>query len=245
MRFLLCILLLLFAGSAQAQTRELVVDLAEDHVDITTGFNGARLVIFGVREQDGEIAVVIRGPERDMVVRRKDNVMGAWLNSRSMRFRRVPLYYDYAGSRPEGQLAAADVLKRNGIGLDALRFDPDTEREKPEYIQNFQEALVRDKQAHGLYPLKEKEVHFLSNKLFRATFYLPPNVPTGEYQVQSFLIKDGEIKEKRTTKLRVAQVGFGARVFKFAHTRSLSYGILCVLIAAMAGWAVNWFRPAN
>jgi uncharacterized protein (TIGR02186 family) len=178
-----------------------------------------------------------------MVVRRKENVMGTWINRRSMKFRDVPLYYDFAVNRPEAALASADLLRANGIGLNALYFDPDTEREDAEFIQNFREALVRNKQARGLFPLKPEEVTFLSSNLFRTSFYLPSNVPTGKYQVLTFLIKDGEIIEKRTTELRVAQVGFGARVFEFAHTRSLSYGLLCVFIAVSAGWMVNWLRP--
>lgn len=244
MRTVLVFAALLFISfPALAQVKNLTVDLAENHVDITTGFTGARLVLFGERKEDGDIAVVIRGPERTMVVRRKENVIGTWINRRSMKFRNVPLYYDFAVSRPEAALAKPEELKEHGIGLNALYFDPDTEREDPEFLQNFREALVRNKQARGLFPLKGKEVTFLSSDLFRASFYLPSNVPTGNYQVYTFLIKDGQIMERRATELRVAQVGFGARVFEFAQTRSLSYGLLCVFIAVAAGWMVNWLRP--
>lgn len=237
-------LLFIFAIPAAAQ-QSLVVDLAEDHVDISTGFNGANLTLFGVREQGGEVAVVIRGPARRMVVRRKESIGGAWINRRSMSFRQVPSYYDYALSAPESELAAPDILMENGIGINALYLDPDIERESPEYVRNFQEALIRNKQAQGLFPLRPKEIKFISDNFFRASFYMPANVPVGDYKIETFLLKNGKIIEKRATDLRVAQVGFGARVYAFAHGRSLSYGLVCVFIAVLAGWMANAMYRKN
>lgn len=242
MRILLCAILLLFPVAALAQGNVLTVDLAEDHVDITTGFNGAHLVLHGVKKQDGDVAVVIRGPERTMVVRRKEKVGGTWMNGKGMKFRSVPTYYDYALSRDEKLFARHGHLKEHGIGLDALYFNPDVSREKAENIQNFQEALIRNKQAQGLYPLKPRPIKFLGNDFFRASFYLPANVPVGNYEVQSFLLSDGAVVESHVTNLRVGQVGFGARVYQFAQKHGLLYGLICVLIAVSAGIAVNMLR---
>lgn len=242
MRVLLCLLLLLLPHMAAAQNNDLVVDLAEDHVDITTGFNGAHLVLFGVKKQEGDVAVVIRGPAHTMVVRRKDNVGGVWINGRSMKFRDVPVYYDYALSRSEKVMAQSGGLKENGIGLDALYFSPDVSREDPEVVENFQEALIRNKQAQGLYPLKSKPVKFLQNDFFRVSFALPSNVPLGTYEIETFLFKDGAVLESHTTHLRVGQVGFGAKIYLFAHLHGLAYGLICVLVAVMAGVAVNMLR---
>ena len=74
--FILIAILLLVPGYALAQItgNDLTIDLAEKSVNITTGFTGASLSLFGVKEQTGDIAIVIQGPERRMVVRRKDQV---------------------------------------------------------------------------------------------------------------------------------------------------------------------------
>ena len=245
MRVLLCLFFLLFPLGALAQNNILAVDLAEDHVDITSGFNGAQLVLFGVKDKPGDVAVVIRGPRHTIAVRRKEQVAGMWLNRRAMKFRNVPLYYDYALSRPEKQLSKGDNLKEAGIGLDALYFTPDDSSEDAQYIQNFQEAMIRTKQTQGLYPLKPKGVKFLQNNFFRVSFYLPANVPIGTYEVESYLLKDGEVLEDHTTQLRVGQVGFGARVYQFAQRHGFSYGLVCVLMAVMAGWAVNLLRQRD
>jgi uncharacterized protein (TIGR02186 family) len=201
----------------EAAAPDFIIDLAEDHVDITTGFNGAKLVLFGVKDKPGNVAVVVRGPLHNMVVRRKEQVGKAWLNRQSMKFRKVPVYYDYALGRDEKDNAVRQTMVRAGIGLDALYFTPDESRASSDVIQNFREALVRTKQAEGLYPLKPKAIQFLADNFFRVAFYLPSNLPVGDYSVESFLIDRGQISERHVTHLRVEQVGTGAEVAQFSR----------------------------
>lgn len=244
MRRILPLLLVIFialalAPAARAQfitESPLTVSLAADHVDITLGFNGSNLSLFGVRKGPGDIAVVIRGPEVPAVVRRKGQVMGIWMNTQSVTFRNVPAYYDLALSRNEADIGAPVALHDNRIGLDTLDFRPDT-REDKEIVDAFQEALIRNRQLQGYFPLEPKRVTFLSNDLFRADFHVPPNVPTGDYIVQTYLLSGGEVQDMRETRLRVAQVGFNAGLYSFAIKHSLSYGLAAVLIAIVAGWA--------
>lgn len=244
MRILAAVLFvsLFCAGQVCAQEKVLTVDLAKNTVDISAGFTGSDLVLFGVKRGAGHVAVVIQGPKKDMVVRRKENAMGLWFNRHSLKFEDVPVYYDYALSVPADKMGKPEVLKENGIGLDALKFKPDMWRDDPAYSQSFQEGLIRNKQGEGLFPLKPKEVTFLDDDFFRATFYMPSNVPTGRYEVQSFLINNGAVKDVRTTELNVGQVGMEARIHKFARKQSFTYGVLCVALAVMAGWAANMFR---
>lgn len=226
--------------SSPVHAEVLSVDLAQNHVDITTGFNGARLVLFGVKEQRGDLAVVIRGPKHTMVVRRKDTVLGAWMNRASMRFRDVPAYFDYALSVPEDRLATPGTLKAMGVGLNALQFEPDRRDESAEYVKNFQEALIRNKQHEGLFPVMAKDIVFLSDKFFRTSFDLPPNVPTGNYEILTYLFDNGRLVSQKTTALRVGQVGLGAKIYEFAYTNGFFYGLLCVLFAVVAGFVVNF-----
>ena len=95
---------------AHAAEALLSVDLAEDHVDITTGFTGSRVVLFGIKETPGDVAVTISGPDRKMVVRRKEQVFGLWINRKSAEFLDVPVYYDYALSRPEKDIDRKSVV---------------------------------------------------------------------------------------------------------------------------------------
>lgn len=242
MRFIFALFILLVAVPAVAQDHLVAVDLAEDHIDITTGFNGAKLILFGVQEQPGEIAIVFSGPRKDMVVRRKEKVSGIWMNRTGMNFEDVPVYYDFAVANVEKPVASEDVLKQEMIGLSALRFESvDTKKDKKDLAQ-FQDALIRTRQKEGFVPEKPENIIFINDHFFRTTFYLPPNVPTGDYQIKTFLMSDGKVRGVKTMDVRVGQVGMSANIFKFAHEHEIIYGLFCVIFAMTIGWFSNAIR---
>jgi len=222
---------------AEAQSsRPIAVDLASSSVDITTGFTGSRIVIFGIREEPGDVAVVVTGPTRRTVVRRKDQILGMWMNKESVEFLDVPVYYDYAVSVREPLIA--EELRENNIGLNALDFRAVGD-EDDATVFGFKEALIRNRQGRGLYPPEPENIIFLNDNFFRVDFYMPSNVPTGEYSVRTFLFQDGKLRDVQTNSLRVAQTGFSARLYLFAHKQSLAYGLVAVFMAVAFGWSAN------
>ncbi len=225
-----------FSSPAQAQPPSaLAIDLSQDHVDITMGFAGARFVVYGTKNQPGDIAIIVRGPDQQMMVRRKDDVGGIWMNRDSVVFDNVPAYYDVALSRPAREIASQDLLEDYDIGLDAMQFlVRDNVDETTQH--NFREALIRNRQAHGYLPLEPAPILFVTNDFFRAVFDVPPDVPPGSYRVLAYLIRDGQIVGSQARELRVAQQGFSARIYSFAHDHALAYGLAAVLLAALAGW---------
>lgn len=239
MVMLVCLWLVPYGAFAQ-KPKALVVDIAEDHIDITTGFNGAHLVLFGVRKKKGDVAVVLHGPKRRTVVRKKDQILGAWLNRHSVVFEDVFSYYDYALSAPLETLLKPEDLQKHHIGLSSLVFPADQEDEKR--VEEFRKALIRNKQAQTLYPQQAKDVQFLSEDLFRAEFYLSANMPSGEYVIHTYLIRNKNVIEENITKLRVAQVGSSAFLYALAYERSFLYSILCLMIAFGAGFGIHMLR---
>lgn len=245
MRNILAIIVLLSLITpitAMAQPSVLAVNLAEDHVDITTGFNGAHLVLFGTKGKKGDIAVVLRGPKRDAVVRRKSNIFGAWVNKSWIRFKDVPELYKVALSGKEQDLLPPDILKEEKIGLTSLRFDPAREGIDADKLKLFQDALIRNRQADGLFPTEPSKVKMINDQFFKVEFYITANVPTGDYVIETYLIENQKIVDKELLNLRIAQIGFGAMIYKFAHSYYFSYAILTLLIAAFAGWLSNAVR---
>ena len=228
--------ILFFVPYANAQPPGMLnIDLAEKSIDITTGFDGARIIVYGIRKQQGEIAVIIRGPEQNMVVRRKARLLGIWMNNKSVSFNDVPGYYDLALSLPARDIAPFALLHRNNIGLDALDFQTD-DSEDAELVSSFREALIRNQQGKGLFPLEAKPVEFIDDNFFKVYFDLTSNVPAGIYRVDAFLIRDESIVDVKTVELKVAQNGFSAEIFLFAHNQSLVYAVLAVLMALFFGW---------
>lgn len=230
------ILLCLFCpAKASAQQPELLTtDLASYRVGISAGFTGARVSVYGVRQGAGDIAIILSGPPRTMVTREKGRFLGVWRNVDSVTFREIPVYYDLAVTRPERLIASPGLLAENRIGLDSLPLLP-AGRVPAAKLEHFREALIRNKQEQGFFPLQPKRVRFISDTFFRADFMLPSNVPTGTYTVTTLLIEQGAVLGTEQKRLEVVQVGENARISYYASYRRLAYGAFAVMLALVIG----------
>jgi uncharacterized protein (TIGR02186 family) len=222
----------------RATADALVVDLSNHLVAITTGFTGTDVLLFGAVQHEGDIIVTVRGPDQDMIVRRKERKIGIWVNSESARYKNVPAYYASASNRPMEIIAPQSVLQDYRIGLEYQRFiaisdNPDTDQKV------YRDALVRNMQNAGLFNERPAKISFLSNQLFRTNIHFPANTPTGTYTINVYLIRDGRIASVKTTPLVVSKTGISAEVYEFAHRYSALYGIIAVIIAVVAGWIAS------
>jgi uncharacterized protein (TIGR02186 family) len=230
---------ILAAGAAPAPvaaqgTDALIADLSSREIAITTGFAGTELLLFGAVDGEGDIVVVVRGPERREIVRRKERVAGVWVTGKSVEFDPVPAFYFLASTRPLDEIASAGVFAPRHIGAENLRIVPTrrADRDRTE----FRDALLRNKRRNGLYGKDEGAVKIIGGRLFRTRVVFPSNVPTGSYAAEVYLVRDGVIIGDETTPLVVHKVGLEAEVFQFAHQQSALYGIIAITIALGAGW---------
>jgi uncharacterized protein (TIGR02186 family) len=65
---------------------------------------------------------------------------------------------------------------------------------------------------------------------------VPADVPRGQYNVQVYLFRDGNVVSAQSTPLYVDQTGLERRLFNFAHQEPFAYGVSTVLMAAALGW---------
>jgi uncharacterized protein (TIGR02186 family) len=228
--------MLLLALRADAWGQSLVADLSSHLIAITTGFTGTDVVLFGAVDGEGDVAVVVQGPEGEVTVRHKDRVAGIWINTDEIAFARVPAFYTVALSAPLDGVVPPAVLQRHEIGLDYIRLAPTQKTDNAEKLAEYRAALIRNKQRMGLYTTEPGEVSFLGQRLFRTRIYFPANVPTGTYTASVFLIRDGDVVSAQTTPLLVSKIGFSANVTEFAQRQSVFYAVLSIMLAVTAGW---------
>nr|WP_051341427.1 TIGR02186 family protein [Azospirillum halopraeferens] len=228
------------AVAVTARAQQLVADLSSHLIAITTGFTGTEVVLFGTTGGEGDVAVVVTGPRLSATVRRKGRIAGIWVNRDSAVFDQVPSFYTVATSRPLEDFAGDPVLERHQIGAANLDLTPATPL-APADLVAFRAALIRNKQREGLYGVAMGQVNFLGERLFRTNIYFPANVPTGLYNVEVFLIRDGEVVNAQTTPLVVSKVGFSAEVYDFARGQPVLYGVVAVIGAVAAGWLAGAF----
>jgi uncharacterized protein (TIGR02186 family) len=246
MKGALLVLLLLIPVCAKAE--DLVSGISQDIIQITSNYTGTDIVVFGAVEQGQgapgrDIVVVVRGPGQPMVVRRRDRIAGVWVNRDAARFEGLPAYYYLASTAPLARIAAPDALARYGIGVQGLRPSQIGSHHDPE---PFRQAAFRRLRRDGLYSESPGSIDFLSETLFRTRVPVPAGVTRGQYNVEVYLFRDGQVVSAQSTPLFVDATGLERRLFNLAHEAPLSYGLACVFMAMLLGWisSVLFRRPA-
>jgi uncharacterized protein (TIGR02186 family) len=233
-------LLFLAWGAERARAQSLVADLSNHLVSVTSGFVGTDLLLFGSVSDEGDVVVVVRGPDSRVAVRRKErSPFGIWVNADEVTFTGVPSFYRVASSRPLAEFRGGGrVLEVHQIGVKHLRFDAENAESEAQEAE-FHDALIRNKQYEGLFSSADVPVHFLGDRLFRARVVFPSNVPTGTYTVTVYLVRGGKVLSAQSLPLVVSKSGVGARVYDFAHQHAAAYGLLAIVVALLAGWLAN------
>lgn len=221
--------------------KNLAVEIARDHVDVTVGFAGTSVEIFGDRrDKKTDVAIVLTGPLRDITIWKKERVMGTWVNRYFMSYKNMPIYYHYALSSEKDDKKTQKMLLENNIGYDAILKN--VKRDYSPAIKDFEiydTALLTKKRYGGVYFDDSANIMFLNDNFFRLRFMIPPSAPTGEYTVHSYLIRDGVVKQHSQSSLIVEQVGLNAFLYNAARDYSLVYALVCIVIGLFSGWLVS------
>jgi uncharacterized protein (TIGR02186 family) len=221
------------------------IGLSTDEIRITADFSGANLTIFGSvdnpdpyvsRQGRYDVIVVLEGPARPVTIRRKDRVLGIWMNTESETFVNVPESYSIATTRMPQDIAQPVIYKQLALGTANIHMRPEDPGQDPVTIDEFRTALRDRKDAVGLYNERIGGVQFLSASLFRATVLLAPNVPVGTHKARAFLFRNGLFIKETSAQLQIAKSGFEQMLFRLSRNHSLFYGVCAVALAIITGW---------
>ncbi|QLF69299.1 TIGR02186 family protein [Peteryoungia desertarenae] len=253
----LALLLMAFANLAQAQNpfapditgREGIdIGTSTSEIAITSDFSGADLTVFGALTNtdqlllaigEYDVVVTLEGPREDATVRRKERLMGIWVNRTSVTFERMPLSYSLASTRPVDDIAPRRILDQVGVGIEHRDLVPTGFISGLTNITEFRDAFRRLKETNGLYQRDTNGVRFVSSSLFRATLRLPANIPNGVHMVRAYLFKSGEFIAEKELPLRVVKTGLEEAITSAAHDRPVLYGMFAVLLALVTGWSAS------
>lgn len=233
-----CIPAFLIPDSATA--KPLIGDMSEYNVNIDSTFSGKHIILFGAQNDPGNVYIVVRGPQRNITIRKKKQVMGGmWINGKSLTFLNVPLYYSVTGSAPlnkDQHLSPLyDALE---IGEDQLLLATPRPVEKSER-EEFTRAFFDLQQQHGLYRQFSDSLKFMDDTLFKTLINFPDTLPKGDYAVDMYLMDDNRLRGVQTLPITVNKVGFDAYLFDMAHHHSVLYALLAIGIALSVGWSIS------
>jgi uncharacterized protein (TIGR02186 family) len=247
MRFTAALVAGICGFATPAAAERLVVSLSHHRVAITSSFAGEDLVLFGAIEADTpdaqlrgnyDLVVTVAGPRQTYRTRRKERVLGIWVNVDSRPFLNVPSYLSVLANRPFTHITGAEKLRKDQIGLDNYLLTQrvgadfaDTVRDDP-----FRAAFVRIENEHGLYNESATAVSFITSTVFKATIPLPSAVPTGVYMTDIKLYAGGEMVGRTETAFEITKAGFEEFVAEAAREHGLIYGLVTAMLALLTGW---------
>jgi uncharacterized protein (TIGR02186 family) len=240
-------LALLLALALPVAAQEVIVSgMSQNRVSITADFDGSEILIYGAVKRDSpapdggplEVIVTVEGPSTPVAVRRKDRVFGIWVNNASVHVDSAPSFYAVATTGPLNHILS---------DIDNLRFGITIERviraigiaDEADKAGEFVLALLRVRTNEGRYRILEGKVELTEDTLFRTDVVLPSNLTEGEYKVRLFLLRDKRVVASQEKVIGVRKEGLERFIFNLAQERPLIYGLVSLVLAALAGWGAS------
>lgn len=252
MRRLALIAVAALALALPLKAEEIVADLSQSRVGITVNFDGSEIIVYGAVSRDApapegplDVIVTIEGPSTPVVVRRKSNVLGIWVNTDSVSIDHAPAFYAVASTRPLDEILSLSEDLRYRITL------PQTVRtlgvaHDDDDSPDFREALIRLREKSGAYVLGDHQVQLTRNVLIRADVVLPANLTEGMFRARVFLLRGGHVVAQEETAIEVHKEGIERILHRLALDQPLIYGLLSLAVAIFAGWFASalftWIR---
>jgi uncharacterized protein (TIGR02186 family) len=232
-----------------AVAERLVTSLSRHQVLVNSSFTGTSIVLFGTVEPDSpaaarrrasgyDIVVTVTGPRQSVVARRKERVLGIWINAAARTFVNVPSYLAVLGTKPFDAIASPETLRRQQIGINNMVLPQQIGADLGDVALSdpFRTNFIRLKMEHLLYLQQDNGVTMLTSAVFRAGIPLPAEAPVGNYDVEVKVFSDGSVLTRNISAFEIVKVGFEQFVAHSARTHGLLYGLATAMMAILTGW---------
>lgn len=223
---------------------KIAVGLSKEDVDITADFSGEEILVYGAIERnrfllEGEhppdVILVVLGPERPNVVRRKERILGIWVNRAHSTISAAPSFYAVGSTRPLEEILTPHQIEIHDIGLEQVLLVPGevSDGSDPE---EFRDAAVRLLRDAGYYQILPESVRVPGDSLFSSRIRLPASIVEGDYLLRIHLARDGLVIDTHELVIPVRRAAFEQWIYRSAHEDPLSYALASILVAILAGW---------
>jgi hypothetical protein len=265
--FLLTVLMIAIPGTAAAQVSALSVKVSPEAIHMGAFYNGAKVRIEGAAPSGSQVLVVIRGEEHDELFNKKGRVGPIWVNTDRIHVAFTPsLFLSFSGADVttlldptsieayqldeqaiKNRLASRSHCKcdttvrhhtRSGAIAHCAGVEPD-----PRYRELIRSYYLALKTREGRYQTHLDAVRMVNpadgDTRYSVDLDWPRSAPPGSYQVEVYACKNRTVLARTTAPLQVVEVGFPARMAMLSSEHATGYGLIAVLAAVIAGFAID------
>ena len=209
--------------------------ISDDKIDISANFKGKNILLFGAKDQAGQIFVVIRGPEKTFTTRKKENVFGFWVESKFIEFTNLPNFYQIKSNDTIESIDNENLLKNLEIGIDNLSYQYGGNA-SIDQTNDYRNALMESQFKNKLFTQDFGPITYLNNTFFKTEIFFPKTIQEGLYTIETYLIDNQKIKALQVHRVHARKVGFESFIHKLAVENSAIYGLIAIFLAIFFGW---------
>jgi hypothetical protein len=237
MRVLILLPMLLFAGGTTPEPR---FRITPAQISVGTSYSGADVRIEGAADAGSNIIITVTGSDREEQFNHKARYGPIWASGGRLRISGVPSLFLRFSSAPVDSLLGPDTVRQ--MGLDTASLAARMHIEPRPRDRRAEDAIRRDylalKTADRVYRIDEPGVQ--TGSRFSLRFHWPRKAPPGVYQVHVYEIRDRTVVRESSMPYSVVRTGFPAWLAGLAESRASLYGLVAVLIGALAGFGIDF-----
>ncbi len=243
---LAAILLLLGLTMTPNPARAVTCQVSPAQVDINLNYHGATLTVTGENVAGDDLIIRISNEAGEAHYKYMGKASGLfWMKKGDISFKNVPGVYLLYSTREMENLLGEEAQMANMIGYPALQEAAEMEATSPELQSEearWKNEFIRFKEKQNLYFIHTGTVtrqHGEANDTYQVEVAWPFQAPPGTYTVEALAVRDGQVAERAETSFVVARTGVVAQLTDLAFNKAALYGIMAVVIAIIAGFAVG------
>lgn len=229
------LMLLLLPGRANSSPDD--ISLKPSSLRIGIFFGGCDMHVEALIPNGCDAVIEVNGRDVQEDLMRKGRRWDLWMNTGEIHVKGVPYLYYVMSTDPRLLTTAG---KKYHWGYDALREDISFtgELKQSEDDKLFKEFLNL-KEGQQLYHISPGALKtFLSDPeqhVVQADIDFPPRISPGTYTVRVFVLRNGNVIERRTTYIDVALTGIPALIRSLSSSHEYFYAFIAVVLAAAFG----------
>jgi hypothetical protein len=240
-------------------------------VDIGLGFSGADVTMSGTTPAGADVVLVVNGPADSVKMRKKGKVMGLfWMTVDQAEVEDMPAFHVVLSSQPIEHLLSREEQVTLGVDpessniLDqAQAVDPNDEsalsgEKATEFVSALRDTYITEGQYTPWRCYHEAEaadcdamgptgaiIRPDNEGHWQTSLSLPSNAPLGDYSLQVYYLRDGQVVVSDAASFSVEKTGVVDALSSMAKGNAVVYGAmgLGIVIAAALGIGMIFPRP--
>jgi hypothetical protein len=236
LRRLIFLFFILIFFNARELYSEFIMPISADlnyyNLNVGYEFSGDYITLFGTKENLENIAIMIKGPERNYLINKREKFFHLWIKRTTKIFDNTPSYH--ATWISEGLYKERDLMNFYDIELDSI-FSQDIR-------DDFSEYFLKDMRENKALYMKPEIIESANNNLFKVNLFLPNNATIGNYLVNvlSFDNKNN-VDGKIVMTFRIMHSDFNNFIYRMNKETPKLYVLFLIIFAFLTVGIIRYF----